>query len=137
MTLGENIKRIRQEKNLTQKQLGDLCKPPMADSAIRRYESDKVNPKIETLRKIATALDVYTYDLLYDEKTATEKKTQEIAEVSMQFINNGHLDMPDNDDITDEILLRNFNKLNNSGKKEAYKRVGELTEIPRYTQKET
>ncbi len=35
MTIGENIKRIRKEKGLTQKQLGSLCQ--MADSAIRRY----------------------------------------------------------------------------------------------------
>ena len=35
MSVGENIKRIRKEKGLTQKQLGELC--GLADSAIRRY----------------------------------------------------------------------------------------------------
>ena len=33
-------------------------------------------------------------------------------------------------------ILQNFQKLNTSGKKEAAKRVQELTEIPRYTIKE-
>ncbi len=43
MTIGENIKRIRKEKHLTQKELGHLC--GMADSAIRRYELGKSTPK--------------------------------------------------------------------------------------------
>lgn len=56
MTIGENIKRIRKEKGLTQKQLGDLCQ--MADSAVRRYELGKSTPKIQTLHKIAKGLGV-------------------------------------------------------------------------------
>lgn len=64
MTLGENIKRIRQEKKLTQKQLGNLCTPKMADSAIRRYEAGKANPKIETVQKIATALGVSLFEII-------------------------------------------------------------------------
>ena len=56
MTIGENIKRIRKEKGLTQKQLGSLCQ--MADSAIRRYELGKARPKLETIHKIATGLGV-------------------------------------------------------------------------------
>ncbi|MBR5129215.1 MAG: helix-turn-helix transcriptional regulator [Firmicutes bacterium] len=63
MTSGENIKRIRLKKGLTQKQLGDLC--GMADSAIRRYELGKANPKIETLKKIADALDVNVQELIF------------------------------------------------------------------------
>ena len=30
MTVGENIKRIRKEKRLTQKQLGELCNPSIS-----------------------------------------------------------------------------------------------------------
>ena len=61
MTVGENIKRFRLEKGMTQKQLGDKC--GIADSAIRRYELGGANPKIETLIKIADALDVDVYEL--------------------------------------------------------------------------
>ena len=56
MTIGENIKRIRKEKHLTQKELGHLC--GMADSAIRRYELGKSTPKLQTLRRIAGGLKV-------------------------------------------------------------------------------
>lgn len=65
MAIGDNIKRIRIEKGLTQKQLGELC--GMADSAIRRYENGGANPKIETRQKIATALGVPLADLLYND----------------------------------------------------------------------
>lgn len=56
MTIGENLKRIRKERHLTQKQLGSLC--GMADSAIRRYELGKSTPKIQTLHKIAKGLGI-------------------------------------------------------------------------------
>lgn len=61
MSIGENIKQFRTKNGLTQKQLGEKC--GMADSAIRRYELGKANPKIETLQKIADALDVFVTDL--------------------------------------------------------------------------
>lgn len=65
MSIGENIKKIRLQKGLTQKQLGELC--GMADSAIRRYENGRANPKIETRQKIATALGVSLAELLYSD----------------------------------------------------------------------
>lgn len=62
MTVGENIKRIRKEKGLTQKQLGTLCR--MADSAIRRYELGKAQPKLKTIHKIAEGLGVTVQTLV-------------------------------------------------------------------------
>lgn len=59
MTVGENIKRIRLERGLTQKQLGDSCSPRIAESTIRRYELGKLNPKFETLEKIAKVLSTH------------------------------------------------------------------------------
>lgn len=56
MTIGENIKRIRKEKGLTQKKLGELC--GINEANIRKYELGKANPKIETIDKIANALGV-------------------------------------------------------------------------------
>ncbi len=75
MPIGDEIKRLRIERGLTQKQLGDLC--GMADSAIRKYESGKIKPKIESLRKIASALRVDVYSLA-DFDTASEMLSEEI-----------------------------------------------------------
>ncbi len=56
MSIGENIKRIRKVKNLTQKQLGERC--GIQESNIRKYELGGANPKLETQIKIAAALGV-------------------------------------------------------------------------------
>ena len=61
MTIGENIKRVRKEKGLTQKELAK--KLNVSEPMISQYES-KETLKLETLRKIAMALGVSTFDLL-------------------------------------------------------------------------
>ena len=60
-TIGEKIRKTRIEKGMTQKQVAEKC--DMADSAIRKYESGKVCPKIETLKRIAEALGADFYSL--------------------------------------------------------------------------
>lgn len=62
VTVGENIKRLRKERGLTQKNLGELC--GIAEPNIRKYENGKQNPKLETIEKIATALGVTAFDLM-------------------------------------------------------------------------
>ena len=69
MTIGERIKKLRLERGFTQKQVADSC--GMADSAIRKYESGKVTPKYEMLRRIAVALGVDWTDLV-DSNTAAK-----------------------------------------------------------------
>lgn len=61
MTIGERIKEVRKEKGLTQKKLGELS--GIAESNIRKYENGKQNPKIETIQKIASALEINEYEL--------------------------------------------------------------------------
>lgn len=58
---GDKIRKYRTEKGLTQKKLGELC--GIADSNIRKYESGNQNPKIETIQKIANALEVNINEL--------------------------------------------------------------------------
>ena len=67
MTYGQRMKAIRKEKGLTQKQVANGC--GMADSAIRKYESGLITPKLETLQRIAEALGVPILDLLGVDKS--------------------------------------------------------------------
>lgn len=62
MTIGKNIKRIRKEKGMTQKQLGELC--GINEANVRKYELGKANPKLETVNKIASALGVTAFDIM-------------------------------------------------------------------------
>ncbi len=62
MSVAENIKRIRKKRGFTQKELGNLC--GINEANIRKYENNRQNPKIETLQKIANALEVNVTELL-------------------------------------------------------------------------
>ncbi len=52
MTVVENIRRIWQERNLTQKQLGEMV--GASEAYIRAYESGRRNPKPSSLEKKQT-----------------------------------------------------------------------------------
>ena len=120
MSIGENIRKIRLKKQLTQRQLGDLC--GMADSAIRRYESDKATPKLETLRKIAKALEVFDYEL--------------DPSLIMSF-DSGEEFMKEWNRITSNVKINEMKKLmeslNSKGQDKALEQVELLTKIPEYT----
>ena len=84
MTIGEMLKKARLDAGLTQKQLAEKCE--MADSAIRKYESGRIVPKIKTITKIASALGMSTSDFIsggsYAEKSISEREfyaTQEMV----------------------------------------------------------
>ncbi len=55
-TFGDNLRKLRKEKGLTQQQLSDIV--GIKRSAYAYYEIDKSEPSIATLLKIANALNV-------------------------------------------------------------------------------
>jgi putative transcriptional regulator len=60
--LGQKIREIRKEKNITQIELGYRCN--FEQPSIARIEAGRTNPNILTLKKIAEALDVSPEELL-------------------------------------------------------------------------
>ncbi len=82
MLIGENIRKIRKEKGLTQKKLGELS--GINEVQIRQYEIGKAKPKIQTIEKIANALDIDVLSLLrgcLDEYSKDYHKTTEYKEL--------------------------------------------------------
>lgn len=59
---GENIKRIREEKGLSQVDLANLC--DFERGNMTRIEKGNTNPTLETMRKVAKALNVTVADLV-------------------------------------------------------------------------
>lgn len=70
----ENIKRIRKEKSISQEKLAELCET--STSYIGSMETYKNVPKLSTIEKIASALNVAPQTLFFEEK---ETKRQKIA----------------------------------------------------------
>lgn len=158
MGIGESIKRIRKEKGMTLQELANNmgCTPQL----ISQYETKKRIPKLETIQKIAHALDVPLHDIF------VIKEDNGLTNIDLTDIDDSgdinkylsaiiphfeddvlkeksekerverliELENLENQNI--ENLVDNYLKLNPSGQQEALKRVEELTEIPRYTKKE-
>lgn len=61
LRIGDNIKRYRVEKGLTQSELATKCN--MKDTQLRRYELNQTVPRKEQLERLAKALDVEVTDL--------------------------------------------------------------------------
>ncbi len=170
VTTGEKIRHLRLERNLTQKALANKC--GMYESQIRKYETGKANPKIETLQKIADALNVpinelrsdiavmvdnfiNSIDSVFIEANVLEynriidksKKGDGFTPYEKRFIS----DYMDKSPLVKEWFIENglkskeqnleriqsaYDRLNIEGRKEAAKRIEELTEIECYTKPE-
>ena len=128
MNIGENIRRIRMEKHMTQKELGEKL-GGISQQQIGQWETGKANPKIDTIQKIADALNVSVIDFI-ENIYQIRKGPHGIGPI----LSNATLKVSK----MDEVFLMNFyRQLNDAGKTEAYKRVGELTLIETYKTTET
>ena len=99
---------------MTQKELAEKC--GMADSAIRKYESGKVVPKLDTIAKIARAMGLYAGDLV-DAGQWGQVQPGEDSETASA---------------AESQLIYHFRTLNDNGQTVAVERVQELTQIPAY-----
>ncbi len=79
MTIGERIKKIRQEKGLSQKELGK--KLNVSQQMIGQWETGKSNPKIETLRRIADTLKVGLWEIVELDQMDLDTRIQEIKKM--------------------------------------------------------
>ncbi|MFH5834532.1 helix-turn-helix domain-containing protein [Proteiniclasticum sp. C24MP] len=85
--IGENIKRIRKSKKITQKELALLLKQKfdveIGQSAISQYEKNIINISYDMLLKIAEALQVSINQLLgIEEETPVDKIQKEIESLN-------------------------------------------------------
>lgn len=134
MNTGEKIKKARIHQHISQKRLGELI--GTSQQMIAQYEKGIRKPKIETLTKIADALNVTLFSLLdsdtYELKIGAYTRYNPISD---------ELELEETEyiDLTDRAKLIDYydNVLNDIGKKEAFKRVEELTEIKKYTEPDT
>jgi transcriptional regulator with XRE-family HTH domain len=145
MPVGEDIKSIRQQKGMTQAQLAAAV--GTTSQNISQYERGVRNPKIGTLQKIADALgeNVTMFIPTQRESPAeyaalepylTDDQKKYLAELDEEWLS----DMLDEAENTwFEQRHQMFNalfQLSDEGRIIAIERVKELTEIPRYQDKD-
>ena len=86
MTIGENIRKIRIDKGLTQRDLA--AKLQITQQSIAQYENGKRIPKLSTVRKIANALNVGLNEIITDNWNAFTTN-----EISKDFAYPNHKDI--------------------------------------------
>lgn len=69
MTIGENIRSLRESRGLTQAQVGDAV--GVSDKAVSAWETGKREPRIGTVEKLAEFLGVAVSALLCSEGCST------------------------------------------------------------------
>jgi phage element (ICEBs1)transcriptional regulator (xre family) protein len=159
-SMGENIKRIRKSKGLTQKEVAE--KLGISQQSFAQYERVDAIPKFKTLQNIADALDVSVGDIIYD---GPKDKSRYLIEFTKYLYDHGFkyeygdeslaafmgigdyaeknkkdaelFDKLTKSFISDKrkiMLTGFFDKLNELGQEEAVQRVQELTWIKKYTE---
>lgn len=126
MTIGQNIKRIRKEKKVSQEELKQ--KTGIAVETISRWEHDRFKPNIKQVERIATALEVTPFDIMgFDYWDATIDTKQLCNEVSaLEVVNSTY----GGEAVS---ILTDFLSLNDTGKRKAAEYITDLSEQPKYT----
>lgn len=85
MAFHENIKKLRENKNLTQKQLADRLY--VSRQTICRWESGSRCPDIIMAKKLAVELEASLDDLISDEEIKILSENCDFFQLSMRFSN--------------------------------------------------
>lgn len=152
------LKMLMQEQNLKQVDIIKKCEPycnkynvKLTKNYLSQYVSGKVEPGQHTLTVLSLALNVNEawlmgFDVPRERNSMPQSNESPIlkaiynsdyknSDIANTFINKKIIDNIDFEKI-DFDLLAEFKKLNIDGKKEAIKRVIELTFVPNYIKEE-
>lgn len=126
MSIGTKIKTMRKEKGMTLQQIAVImgCSPQL----ISQYEAGKRIPKIETIQKIATALNVPISELVSSEVLAlTNDMIELFSNSDVQSLGSSEPNNPQ-----EHYLISKFRDLNEKGQKKTIDYVEDLSQIQTY-----
>ena len=147
LSIGEQIKKARKAKGLTQKQLAE--KLNIATNSLSRYEIGERTPDNETIVRIAKVLEVTPTFLLIDVvkesfeilenfnpiRVEPETVLQKIDELNNQYNITPELDYNETNKIIQQKkdTILKLNKLNALGQQKANEYITDLSEQEKYT----
>ena len=158
-TTGERIREARKVKGWSQFKLGEAL--GVSQQMIAQFENSKKSPKVETLERIAAALEIPVTDLLFEKGTTVAqisdgysniyidprevgKDTRAILDSSPviakmtpqeieEVFNVCHaIDQAIADKIPEPEIMKQYKKLNPAGKKKAVEYTTDLAQMPKY-----
>lgn len=130
--IGNKIKSIRTEKNITQEQLSELI--GKTASSVQKYERGVVEVPLSVLEKIANALDVSLLELMdIDQLNVLSEQSLNIGNIDFaEFVHSIATAQFKKKYSPIDRLIASFSMLNNDGKEKAIERIEELTLIDKY-----
>ena len=132
MILGQRIRFFRDQIGLTQLQLAE--KANISSKAVGRYENGNRVPSVEIAQRIATALGISVNELLYPDAIKENPDSIKVK-IPVDVFNLDLDELQAKLDVRSEkleIIIKNFDKLNESGQQEVIDYVIALTRIPKY-----
>ena len=123
MTVGNRIKKARKDAGLTQKELGERL--GLSFQAVAQWENDLRKPKMETVQRIADALEIDVNWLLNG--YTLEDRDQAMKD----YVARRFKEATTWKELKERIDMA-FSMLNPTGQQVAVERVEELTKIPDY-----
>lgn len=141
MSIGDNIRRIRKKRHITQKELGEIL-GGISQQQIGQWENGNKKPKIETIIKIADALHCSTSEI-DDERLDlhTDYTYGDISVIKDGIINPDILNIADwltDNEVPFTILTESeklivyFNSLNDDGKNKVFEYMELLLSSKQY-----
>ncbi|MER0283020.1 helix-turn-helix transcriptional regulator [Clostridioides difficile] len=104
MNFGENLKRLRKERNLSQEQLSEMLN--VSRQAISKWESNKTYPDIENLMLLRNIFNIVLDDLLFDEN---KDKIEYVINSSKLPTNSTNYDEDESEDeLSDNFMIGGF-----------------------------
>ncbi|MER0281323.1 helix-turn-helix domain-containing protein [Clostridioides sp. GD02377] len=104
MNFGENLKRLRKERNLSQEQLSEMLN--VSRQAISKWESNKTYPDIENLMLLRNIFNIALDDLLFDEN---KDKIEDVIKSSKLPTNSTNYDEDElEDELSDNFMIGGF-----------------------------
>lgn len=130
MSIGDNIKKLRLEKNMTQKELSKLS--GISEVMISQYERGIRVPKNNNLIKIAYVLDKSGSKLLGEELPFNLIDPDRDKEYMNEYRPPIREILDIKLSLSEHELIGYYRLLNDAGQQEAIKRIEELAEIVKY-----
>lgn len=126
MSIADNIKQLRKQKHLTQKQLAE--KSGLAVITIQEYEANKYNPKPDAIMKLCVGLDCKVIDIIDDEH---KKYYRMFDHIPSQTVTEN---TPSNSEYRIRLQTA-YEQLNDLGQEKVAEHAEMIAKIPEYRKK--
>ena len=130
MAMGQYIKHLRENAGLSQEELGKSLNPPVNRAAVQKWETDKVeNIKRTHIQQLARKFGVSPCELMcFDDRFDSAKAAEETKTLELVQKNFGKEAVK---------VLQMFCKMNQSGQQKVLEDMSDMTELPKYIQKDS